>query len=200
MGLEARTTARQGRRTFEGRLHLDSNHLEFKGDGLRLKLPLKGDISAHAQSGDLIVEHDGRSTRFPVGNKADKWVEKILHPPSRVKKLGIKSNQRCWISLGFSREFLNEIKNEGAIRSRKLGTCDLAFLLVNDREQLADLGNIADQLSPGVNLWIVWPKGSEAISQGDVIGEAKTHGMGPGKTAAFDAALSSMRFSKKLKR
>lgn len=196
MGLEANTIARQGSKRYEGKLHLDSKTLTFKGPEFRLSIELSS-VSANAKQGLLQIDTGREKVSFEIGEKASHWVEKILNPPTRVKKLGVKPGQKFWLSKGFSKAFSDELESAGAKRTRQIENCELAFWLVTDREQLPELAGLTDQLPAGVNLWIVWTKGSKKIGQTDVMQQAKSTGFGPSKTAAFDDLHSSMRFAQK---
>lgn len=197
MGLETTTTATQGRKRYEGKLYLDSKSLTFRSKAFRWEAILGSTVNAESSNGRLIVQSGDDVVRFEVGAAAPKWVDKINHPPTRVTKLGIKPDHRFWVSKGFSKSFVDELKATGASHTRKRETCDIAFWKVTHRIELQEFDEIADSLAPGVNLWIVWTKGSEAINQNEVMKEAKSRGFGPSKTAAFDDQHSSMRYARK---
>lgn len=197
MGLEATTVARKGRKRFEGKLHLDSKSLTFRSPDLRWAAELGESISAESKNDLLIVKQGDEKVTFEIGEKAPKWVEKILNPPTRVTKLGIKPEHRFWLSKGFPRSFAEELKSTGAKATRQMEKCDIAFWRVTEREALIEFAALASRLPEKVNIWIVWPKGSKAIGQTDVMKKTRSLGFGPSKTAAFDDDHSSMRFAKK---
>ena len=199
MGLETKTIARQGRKKFEGKLYLDSKALTFRSPDLRLDISLGSTVEAAVSKHQLVVVTSDDKFRFDVGESASRWAEKINNPPSRATKLGIKPNQKLWLSPGFDKLFRDELKSNGAKSTRKIENCDLAFWKITHREQLDQFEELTDQIEDGINLWIVWTKGSENINQTEVMTTARSFGFGPSKTAAFDESHSSMRFARKKK-
>ena len=197
MGLESKTTARVGRKRYPGKLHLDSKALTFKGPEFTWTAKLGKSISATIAKDLLVVTSDGRKVSFEVGESASKWVNKILNPPDRLTKLGVKPDHKIWLSKGFDNSFISELKQHGTSRTRQVEKCDLAFWKVTDREYLVEFPELADRFPDGTNLWVVWTKGSKQIGQTDVMTVARELGFGPSKTAAFDAEHSSMRFARK---
>ncbi len=197
MGLETKTFAIVGRNRYPGKLHLDSNSLTFTGRDYRWAADLGKSTTARANEDLLIIQKDGKSVAFEIGPAADRWVQKVLNPPDRLTKLGVKSGQKLWLSKGFSRSFIAELRQHGASIVRQIEKGELAFWKVTNRQELDEFRPLAARLPEGVNLWIVWTKGTPAISQKDVMSLARELGFGPGKTAAFDGEHSSMRFARK---
>src|SRR5579863_3773755 len=69
------------------KLHLDGKELSLR-DELKLKIPLKEVRKAAAKDGQLTIQWADDKIVLKVGDKAARLVEKILHPPSRLDKLG----------------------------------------------------------------------------------------------------------------
>ena len=197
MGREISTRAQIKDISAEGKLHLDSKSLAFVSPELKWTVELDNDLKVEAADGWLIVSLKRDKAKFEIGEDAAKWANAILNPPTRLSKLGVKPSMRYWISGKFEPFFPKELKSFGAVETRKPAECDIAFLYVSDRAQLADLAHLAKSLRLKVNVWIVWPKGSATISQSQVLEAAAQLQMGPSKTAAFDDRHSSMRFAKK---
>ena len=197
MGLEASTIAGKGRKRFTGKLHLDSKFLTFKGPDFQWAVALTPALSAESKQDLLVIQNGSDRITFEIGANAAKWVEKILNPPNRITKLGIKPEQKFWLSRGFQKSFADELRRHGAKATRQIENCEIAFWLVSRLEQLSEFDDIADRLPEGVNLWVVWKKGSATVGQTAVMERAKSLGFGPSKTAAFDDQHSSMRFAKK---
>ena len=200
MGLEARSTAYKGKAKFEGKLYLDSEFLQFKSKELPWKLRLGKDVSAREFRGKLRVSAGDETLSFDVGEDTDRWIRKILNPPTLMTKLGIKENHRCWMSRGFSKEFRDELRAASAGITRSLLDSDLAFHFLPNRSELDQLANTLADLPEGINVWVVWPKSSPKVSQGEVMECASKFGYGPSKTAAFSNECSSMRFAKSNKK
>jgi hypothetical protein len=197
MGLEIRTTAVAGDHSAEGRLHLDSRSLSFQGTALKWSVDLGNAVRARADGDWLVVSRGRQKARFLVGKGVERWIEKIHNPPDRIRKFGARSGMKCWLSGGFPRDFVGELKNAGCSRTTRIDGCDLAFLRIDRREEMGLLESVLEELPAGINIWIVWPKGSAAISQSDVMTAARSAGYGPSKAAAYDESRSSMRFARK---
>ena len=197
MGLEITTVAVKGAKKFKGKLHLDSKELKFSSKEFKWSMPLGDGINAVAEKTKLIVSKGRDKVTFEIGEKPERWVNKILNPPSRLDKLGVKASMKCWLSTGFNPEFKTELKGREAKVTRQIDKCDLAFFLVDDRKNLGSLLECCDALPDAVNIWVVYPKGSDAITQGDVMETLKKAGFGPSKTAAFNERLSSMRYKRR---
>lgn len=199
MGLEIRTTAHQGRQEYEGKLYLDSEYLEFKSKEHPWKIKLGKEVTAKKQQGKLRVS-DGKSTlSFDIGEDTDRWIHKILNPPTLMIKLGVKAEHKCWVSAGFTKEFKEELKLASAGITRATEKAALFFQYVPDRSALDKLADALGEVPDGVNIWVAWPKSSPKVSQGEIMDCAKKFGFGPSKTAAFSSEASSMRFARKKK-
>src|SRR5207253_2502685 len=106
MGLEARCVCRFGKQTSEGKAHLDSDHLLFRGD-FRLKVPFKDMKAVRVDDGQLTIATAAGSASFTLGQAAPKWADKILNPPSRLDKLGAKAGMRVLV-LGIEDESFHD--------------------------------------------------------------------------------------------
>ena len=137
MGLETKTFAIQNRRKTPGKLYLDSKSLSFRSNEMKCEFSLGDSLSAKVLNGKLYVQQGQTRVVFELGSAAPKWLEKILNPPSRTKKLGIKPDNKVWLSVGFEKAFRDEIKETGATITRKLERSDLAIWKVAGKEQLS---------------------------------------------------------------
>lgn len=181
----------------EGHLHVDSNELSFRSTDLKWSVKVGPGTNAKSTDGELVVRRGSKSATFRVGLNADKWVDKILHPPSRGKKLGLKAGTRYWMSGEFESTFHDELRGHGLGEARSTKSCDVAFVLMHTSADLKMFDKIVKASEPGTHLWAVYPKGKEGVGQTEVIARAREHGMGPGKGIAFDDVYSAMRFTKK---
>lgn len=197
MGLEIKTRARHKQNKALGKLHLDSRSISFSSPKLKWSVELGETVKATAVDGWLVVQAGRDKAEFEIGAAANKWVDKILNPPSRLEKLGVKRRMKFWMDGEFSVDFMVELTHCEAVRVKKLKDCQLAFLRLTHRDGLGKLIAVAQQLPFKINIWVVWPKGVAEITQADVMQTAASSGMGPSKTASFDDRHSSLRFAKK---
>src|SRR5579864_2321943 len=89
MGRELLCTVRTGGKTANGKALLETSDIIFRGD-LRLKIPLASLKSVSSRDGDLHLKWPDGAAVFELGDHAEKWAHKILHPKSTSEKLGIK--------------------------------------------------------------------------------------------------------------
>src|SRR5271166_498649 len=89
MGRELLCSIRSGGKTTSGKALLETNEIIFRGD-FRLKIPFASLKSVAARDGELHLKWGNESAVFNLGEQAEKWAHKILHPKSTAQKLGIK--------------------------------------------------------------------------------------------------------------
>src|SRR5438552_15534057 len=108
MGNEATCKVRFGKRQSEGKALLETSEILFRGD-FRLKIPFSTVKSAKAVDGELRLQTAEGLAVFHLGAAAEKWCDKILHPKSRMEKLGVKPGARVSLLGEFEPEFLLEV-------------------------------------------------------------------------------------------
>lgn len=198
MGLEAACRGVIDGKAHSGRLHVDSKEIAFSSPGVKWKHPVGAGTKARVTGGRLEVGSGKKLASFELGDDAGKWLEKVLHPPSRLKKLGVKPGQMVFLKGAFPGGFVDELVAGGAGLARTVAACTLALALVKSTRELAAVDGMIERLSPGASIWIVWPKGTgRPVSQSGVMELFARHAMGPGKTCAFDDELSALRFTRK---
>src|SRR5271165_4005372 len=89
MGRELLCNVRSGGKTASGKALLETNEVIFRGE-FRLKVPFASLSSVVARDGGLHLKWPEGSAVLELGEQADKWAHKILHPKSTAEKLGIK--------------------------------------------------------------------------------------------------------------
>src|SRR5689334_4336044 len=91
MGQELECTMHYQRRKIAGKAQLETDYLLFRAvPSERLKLFFKDLTGVKAAAGVLTLQFEGGPAEFELGRAAEKWAGKILHPPSRLDKLGVK--------------------------------------------------------------------------------------------------------------
>ena len=93
MGAEAMCTARFKGQKAPGKARLETEVLQFRSGDLKLSIPFKQMSKVVARNGTLSVTFPDGTAAFDLGPAAAKWQDKILHPPSRLAKLGAKRPQ-----------------------------------------------------------------------------------------------------------
>jgi hypothetical protein len=189
MGKERECKLRYGGETQEGKAYLETDYVLFRGNE-RLKVAFKDLKGVKAERGLLRLEFTGGPAVLELGKAAEKWADKILHPPSRLDKLGIKRGTKIQVIGPVDRDFLKEAKAGGAVMDGS--PADLVLFAAN---QAADLRRIPKPAAQAA-LWVIYPKGVEAIREIAVIEAGRTAGLKDTKVARFSDTHTALRFSR----
>src|ERR1700722_15671574 len=109
MGTELAVEAKYKSESHQVKLHLDGKMLTLRGD-LKLTIPLKEVRQAVAKDGQLTIKWNSETIVLGVGDKAERLVDKILHPPSLLDKLGIKPKSAVSVLGLDDSSFLKELR------------------------------------------------------------------------------------------
>lgn len=196
MGAEAACTARFKGKTAAGEARLETEVLQFRGGEMKLSIPFKQMSKVAARAGILNVTFPAGTAAFDLGAAAPKWAEKILHPPSRLAKLGAKPEWRA-AAIGIEdAAFLREL--QGAVTTLSIGrtakNCDAIFFGANKEADLARLETLKASLKPSGALWIVRPKGRPEISEMAVMRAGKAAGLVDVKVVSFSPTHTAEKF------
>jgi len=86
------------------------------------------------------------------------------------------------------KKFIDELQQRGAaVSTRTRRESDIIFLAIESRKQLDRLVGIRESLAADGAIWVIRPKGSDAISERDVMAAAKESGLVDVKVARFSA-------------
>ncbi len=195
MGSELQCTLRLGKENSEGKAFLETSEILFRGD-FRLRIPFSTIKSAKAMDGELRLQTAEALAVFHLGAAAEKWRDKILHPKSRIEKLGVKPDARVSLLGEFESDFLREVA--GLTKSVKKGkvTADSAwvFFAADSKKDLGALPKISKSLKGAAALWIVYPKGQKHITENDVLAAGRTAGLKDVKVVAFSPTHTALKF------
>jgi hypothetical protein len=200
MGSEVKCRVRSGKQESDGKALLETSEIIFRGD-FRLKIPFTTILSAKVVGDELQLETAAGVAIFELGaSTAEKWREKILHPKTRIEKLGIKPGTRVSL-IGFEdqdEEFLKELqKTEAVMTAAKNGLpkeCHCILLRTDTKQQLAQVAKIARKMLGAVALWIIYPKGQKHITEGDVFAAGHKAGLTDIKVVGFSATQTALKF------
>jgi len=196
MGAEATCTARFNRLTASGKAHLDTDVLQFRGGDLKLSIPFRQMSKVTARGGTLSVTFAEGTASFDLGAAAPKWADKILHPPSRLQKIGVKPGWRASAIGVTDTAFLKELEAGIALLSigRALKGSDAIFYGVSREAELSRLEKLNASLKPDGALWIIRPKGRPEISQGATMAAGKAAGLVDVKVVGFSPTHTAEKF------
>jgi hypothetical protein len=149
-----------------------------------------------AKAGTLSVSFPDGTAAFALGDAAPKWAVKILHPPSRLQKIGVKPDWRVAAIGDVESAFLDEL--EGACahlsRGRTAKDCDAIFFGAAKEADLSRLEKLTASLKPNGALWIVRPKGRPEISERATMAAGKAAGLVDVKVVGFSATHTAEKF------
>jgi hypothetical protein len=196
MGREANVTARFKGRAASGKARLETDVLQFRGGDLKLSIPFAQMSKVVARGGTLSVTFPEGVASFDLGEAAEKWADKILHPPSRLQKIGVKAEWRV-SAIGVSDiTFLEEIEEAVGELSigRVLKSSDAIFFGVTKETELARLEKLKGSLKPNGALWIIRPKGRPEISERATMAAGKVAGLVDVKVVGFSPTHTAEKF------
>jgi hypothetical protein len=195
MGNELQCTVRFGKRVSRGKALLETSELIFRGD-FRLKIPFSAMKSVDAVDGELRVQAPEGLAVFEIGDSAVKWREKILHPKSRIEKLGVKRDARVSVLGDFDDDFIRELAGlTDNLCTVAIGNdAEHIFFSAPSRKELSTVSKHAKKLKGSVALWVVYPKGQKEITENDVIGAGRKSGLKDVKVVGFSSTHTALKF------
>jgi hypothetical protein len=193
MGQELECRMRYQRRTLPGKAYLETDYVLFRGDE-RLKILLKDLTGVKADGGVLTLEYPGGEAEFELGKAAEKWKEKILHPPSRCNKLGVKPGLTARLVGEFDPGFLEELRTAEMRFAEGRTKADLLFLAVTSTADLAKVSKQAAGIQKDGAIWVVYPKGVTAIREIEVLEAGRAAGLKDIKVASFSPTHTALKF------
>jgi hypothetical protein len=195
MGAESKCTLTFGKTRADGKALLETDALIFRGGDVRLAVPYKQMSSVEAKDGALRVKFPDGLAVFAVGDVAPRWAEKIRNPPSRLDKLGVKADHLVIVHGVDDDEFEQELKVRGVRLSARLsGEADIIFYGAESRPALNKLQALQKNLKRDGAIWVIRPKGVDAITEADVMKAGKAAGLVDVKVARFSDTHTAEKF------
>ena len=195
MGNELKCMVSFGEQRSEGKALLETSEIVFRG-GFRLKIPFSTIKSAKAVDGGLRLQTAEGLAVFHLGAAAEKWCDKILHPKSRIEKLGVKPGARVSLFGSFDGEFLAELGAlaKSVTNGKITVDSECVFFAASSKEDLGALPKISKSLQGAAALWIVYPKGQKHITENDVLAAGRKTGLKDVKVVGFSATHTALKF------
>jgi hypothetical protein len=195
VGNELKCTARHGKQESEGKALLETSEILFRGD-FRLKIPFSTIKSAKAVDGELRLQTADGLAIFYLGAAAEKWRDKILHPKSRIEKLGVKPGAKVSLLGNFDASFLDELSKltKSASKGKVAPESDCIFFAADSKEDLGSVPKISKSMQGAAALWIVYPKGQKQITENDVLAAGRKTGLKDVKVVGFSATHTALKF------
>jgi hypothetical protein len=196
MGAEALCKFTVNGKPDRGKARLESEVLQLRGTEVTLTIPFKQMTQVRAADGRLSLRSPQVLVTIELGPAAARWAEKILDPPSRLTKIGVKPDWRV-AALGIEdQDFLGELEAAVAFLSigRTVKNCDAIFIGATRSSQLNRLRVLKRSLKPDGALWVVRPKGRPEISEAAVMAAGKAAGLVDVKVVSFSATHTAEKF------
>jgi len=195
MGKELNCSVRFGKQQSEGKALLETSEILFRGE-FRLKIPFSTITSAKAVDGELRLQTADGVAVFHLGAASEKWCEKILHPKSRIEKLGVKPGAKVALLGEFDAEFLREvgIVTKSVSKGKINSDAECIFFAADSKGDLGSLSKIAKSMQGATALWIVYPKGQKHITENDVLAAGRKSGLKDVKVVGFSATHTALKF------
>src|SRR6266403_4615463 len=195
MGNEANCAVRFGKRQSEGKALLETSEILFRGD-FRLKIPFSSIQSAKAVDGELRLQTADGLAVFHLGAASEKWRDKILHPKSRIEKLGVKPGAKVALLGEFDAEFLRELGSLTRTVSKGKAASDSECICcaAESKGDLGSLSKISKSMQGATALWVVYPKGQKHITENDVLAAGRETGLKDVKVVGFSPTHTALKF------
>jgi hypothetical protein len=195
VGNEAACKVKFGKQQSEGKALLETSEILFRGD-FRLKIPFSTIKSAKAVEGELRLQTAEGLAVFHLGAAAEKWCDKILHPKSRIEKLGVKPGAKVSLLGDFDAAFLTEVKalTKSMSKDKVATDTECIFFAADSKAELAALRKISKSMKGATALWIVYPKGQKQITELDVLAVGREAGLKDVKVVGFSPTHTALKF------
>jgi hypothetical protein len=198
VGNEAKCVVSFGKQKARGKALLETSELIFRSEdgAMRLKFSFASIKSAAAADGQLRLEVPEGTAVFELGGNAAKWCEKILHPKTRIEKLGIKPNAMISLIGNFDTDFLAELRavTKNITNGKAEHDTEWIFFAADSSTDLSQISKLAKVLKGAAALWIVYPKGQKQIAENDVIAAGRKSGLKDVKVVGFSPTHTGLKF------
>ena len=195
MGAETKTVITVEGRQYRGLLQQEGDFVLFRGEGYRLKILLDRREIWSAANGELRARLEGGVVSFALGAAAEKWLERIRNPRSRLDKLGVKAEHQVAVigirEAGFGEELAERLNTPATSRLKQ--NLDVVFLGVETPEGLGRIAEARKKIQPQGSVWVVYPKGSRVVTQAQVLEAIRTAGLVDVKVAAFSSTQTALK-------
>jgi hypothetical protein len=197
VGQEVKTTLRFDGRILEGVALLEGDAIIFRGaSSPTLTLKFAEIFKTEANAGWLDLQTGRGLLLFELGAKAEVWADKIKNPKALVEKLGVDADKKVAVIGKLDPDLRADLERAGAkiAKSARGKDFDLVFFAVGAKKDLEKLAGAREMIKQDGAIWIVYPKGSTAVTEREVLTAGRTLQLTDNKVAKVDEVLTSVRF------
>jgi hypothetical protein len=194
VGLEAECKAEWAAQAGDGRAQLETDAFRFRG-AFSLSIPLRDVKKAVARNGTLTITFGRDKAVFHLGAQAERWADKILHPPGVLEKLGLKPGMNVGV-VGPADDALLESMRARTSRlqvGRPRAGSEMIFLFAAAAGDLSRLKALRDKITPDGSIWAIWPKGRPELKEDHVRAVARGVGLVDVKVCSVSERLSGLK-------
>jgi hypothetical protein len=195
MGKELNCSVRFRKQQSEGKALLETSEILFRGE-FRLKIPFSTIKSAKAVDGELRLHTADGLAVFHLGAASGKWCDKILHPKSRMEKLGVKLGAKVALLGEFDADFLRQVGKltKSVSQGKAASDSEWIFFAADSKDDLGSLSKTSKSMQGAAALWIVYPKGQRHITENDVLAAGRKAGLKDVKVVGFSPTHTALKF------
>jgi len=191
MGLETTCTVKLNRQKSKGAAHCGDGQIDFRGD-FRFTWKWTALTKVEASKGILKVARNGEVAEFELGDLAEKWLNQIRNPKSRLDKLGLKPGHRYVARGEFDGDFSKELIAKAGEPAKK-APYDAIFIRLDSGDNFKSILKAREQIEPNGMIWTIWPKGKKELREDDIRNFALANGLVDVKVASFSETLSALK-------
>ena len=195
MGQELACIVRWENKISSGKALLETSELLFRGE-FRLKVPFSTIKNLHAGNGELRMSTADGFVVLELGDKAEKWLQKIANPKSVMEKLGVKSGDRVAVFGKLEADFLSQLKGQKCpvVKGRISPETMWIFLAASKKEDLELFKHAAREMVGKAALWVLYAKGQKSLTEMDVITAGRKAGLKDVKVVGFSPSHTALKF------
>ena len=195
MGQEVVCTARWDGKSVRGKALLETTEILFRGEE-RVKIPFSAIRGMQVKDGELRLKTDKGLVAFDLGERAEKWRERIANPKSVMEKLGVKPGEPAAVFGKLDVEFLKKLKEQksNVEKSKIVDAVGWIFFGADAPGELGEIKKIAAKMNRSAALWVVYPKGQKHITETDMIGAGRKAGLKDVKVVGFSTTHTALKF------
>lgn len=184
-----------GERT-TGKALLETDHILFRSENTRLKVPFDAMTSVAAEGGELRIAYAGGEAVLELGPQAEKWAHKILNPKSLLDKLGLRPGMRVSVVRVDDVDFWSELRTRSYVilRDEVMPDSDIIFLGVEKPDHMKHMAALRERMNPDGAVWVVYRKGQKDFNENDVLRLGLESGLVDVKVVRFSETHTASKF------
>jgi hypothetical protein len=192
MDLETVCAARINGATSRGKALLETDAIVFRGPP-RAVVPLAALSGAEINDGWLTLRTPDLTLELYLEAMGDRWLKRVINPPSLLDKLGVKAGQSVAVIGEFGADFLGLVAERVELDPLDCEH-DIVFIATESTEDFGRFGLAHSRIKRAGAIWAIHPKGRRDIRDVDVMAAGRAAGLVDNKVCRFSTTHSALRF------